>query len=67
MSGFVLRDLTSKLILQNIDNVQTILDHSIVDKNRISLIKGAGVEIGKFQPSLIPKGPYGYSACTNAG
>ena len=54
---FVLRDSTSKLILQNIDNVQTILDHSIVDKNRISLINGAGVEIGKFQPSLIPKGP----------
>jgi len=54
---FVLRDPTSKLILQNIDNVQTILDLSIVDKNRITLIKGAGVEIGKFQPSLIPKGP----------
>ena len=54
---FVLRDPTSKLILQNIDNVQTIVDLSIVDKNRIALIKGAGVEIGKFQPSLIPKGP----------
>ena len=52
---FVLRDPTSKLILQNTDNVQTILDLSIVDKNRITLIKGAGVEIGKFQPSQIPK------------
>ena len=54
---FVLRDPASKLILQNADNVQTIVDLSIVDKNRITLIKGAGVEIRKFQPSLIPKGP----------
>ena len=54
---FVLRAQTSELILQNIDNVQFIVDLSIVDENRISLIKGAGVEIGKFQPSLIPKGP----------
>ena len=53
---FVLRDSTSKLILQNIDNVQTIVDLGIVDKNRITLIKGAGVEIRKFQPSLIPEG-----------
>lgn len=54
---FVLWDPTSKLILQNTDNVQTIVNSRIVDKNRITLIKGAGVEIGKFQPSLIPKGP----------
>lgn len=54
---FVLWDPTSKLILQNTDNVQTIVKSRIVDKNRITLIKGAGVEIGKFQPSLIPKGP----------
>ncbi len=53
---FVLGDSTSTLILQNVDNVQTILGLGIVNKDRISLLKGAGVEIDKFQPSQIPNG-----------
>ena len=53
---FVLAGPKCTLILQNIDNVEAIVSLSIVDEKRIKLIKGAGVEIEKFQPSQIPNG-----------
>ena len=53
---FVLEGSKSILILQNKDDVKSIEGFGIVDKSRIKLIKGAGVEIEKFKPSPSPKG-----------
>lgn len=43
-----------RLILQNNDNVNTIENLNIINKNYIRLIRGAGVETKKFLPSKIP-------------
>jgi glycosyltransferase involved in cell wall biosynthesis len=44
----------TRLILQNKDNIKTIEEINIINKNYIRLIKGAGVETKKFLPSQIP-------------
>ena len=46
----------TRLILQNIDNINTIKNIGIVDHRNIRLIRGAGVETDKFLPSEIPIG-----------
>ena len=53
---FVLNDAKTRLILQNNDNVKTVVNLNIVKKKYIRLVKGAGVEIEKFCPTPIPSG-----------
>lgn len=46
----------TRIILQNKDNIKTIINMNLIDMKNIRLIKGAGVEIEKFIPTPIPKG-----------
>jgi len=43
------------LILQNIDDIEVISSLGVRDKKKINLVRGAGVELEKFQVSPIPK------------
>ncbi len=46
----------TRLILQNLDNVNTIQSINVINSKYIRLVKGAGVETEKFLPSKIPSG-----------
>ena len=52
---FALADERTRLILQNINNINIIQKNKIINKAKIRLIKGAGVEIEKFIPSKLTK------------
>ena len=53
---WVLKNPKSKLILQNKDNIKNFEDHQIVSPQNTIMIRGSGVEIDKFIPSILPKG-----------
>lgn len=46
----------SHVILQNEDDLQLLTSTSLVDKERVSLIRGSGVDISLFQPVAEPDG-----------
>lgn len=46
----VLNNRYSHVILQNEDDLQLLTSKSLVDKERVSLIRGSGVDISLFQP-----------------
>lgn len=52
----VLNNRYSHVILQNEDDLQLLTSKSLVDKERISLIRGSGVDISLFQPVAEPDG-----------
>lgn len=52
----LLKGNKTTLILQNPEDQNTILKQNIISKNRIRLIRGAGVDISKFYLSPILKG-----------
>lgn len=41
----------SKLILQNSDDVEDFVDRGILNRNKVALIRGSGVDTDKFSPS----------------
>ena len=51
---FALVGEKTRLILQNIDNINSIKKINIINENYIRLVKGSGVEINKYLPSKIP-------------
>ncbi|MDA8881813.1 glycosyltransferase family 4 protein [Alphaproteobacteria bacterium] len=53
---WVLQNPKSRLILQNKDNIKNFEDHRIILPQNTILIRGSGVEIDKFIPSVLPKG-----------
>ena len=53
---FSLHGRSTILVLQNMDNIQTITNLNIMSETRIRLVRGAGVEIEKFRPSPLPAG-----------
>lgn len=46
----------SVLILQNPDDVTMLVSGGVVDPSRVRLIRGSGVDIGKFHPIPLPQG-----------
>lgn len=50
---FALVGKKTRLILQNIDNINSIKKINIINENYIRLVKGSGVEIKKYLPSKI--------------
>lgn len=53
---FALIGKKTRLIMQNNDNINTIIRFKIIRKDHVRLIRGAGVEIEKFLPHSIPNG-----------
>ena len=53
---FSLYARASTLILQNKENIRIINNLNIISNSNIRLVRGAGVEIEKFQPSALPGG-----------
>ena len=48
---FILRSNNSYLILQNSDDAQMLIENNIVDRARVSIIRGSGVDIQVFKPN----------------
>jgi glycosyltransferase involved in cell wall biosynthesis len=46
----------SRLIVQNRDDVSTLVDRRIIDPGRVALIRGSGVDISRFTPFPEPDG-----------
>ncbi|MEQ8426901.1 MAG: glycosyltransferase family 4 protein [Gammaproteobacteria bacterium] len=53
---WVLNNRYSHVILQNEDDLQLLTSKSLVDKERVSLIRGSGVDVSLFQPVAEPDG-----------
>lgn len=54
--GFILGRNGSRLILQNPDDRNLLVSNGIVKEDKISLIKGAGVNLNLFKPTIEPDG-----------
>ena len=52
----VLNPRRSRVIIENLDDYETLLESGMVRKQDLFLIKGAGVDIIKFHPSSEPAG-----------
>lgn len=52
---FALRSSDKSLILQNVDDIEVLSSLGIRKRENIDLIRGAGVELEKFQVSPIPR------------
>jgi glycosyltransferase involved in cell wall biosynthesis len=52
MLGAALRGARSRLIVQNPDDGEQFVQHKLVDKGRVHLIRGSGVNTGHFTPKL---------------
>jgi len=46
----------SRLIVQNPDDVSTLVGRGVIDAGRVALIRGSGVDIGRFTPVPEPDG-----------
>lgn len=47
---FLLNRGSSRLILQNPDDAEMLVQHGVADENKITIIKGAGVDVSVFVP-----------------
>ncbi|MGH7495579.1 MAG: glycosyltransferase family 4 protein [bacterium] len=53
---FVLNRGHSRLILQNADDVRLFVQHKLIAANRVSMIRGSGVDVRHFQVLAEPEG-----------
>ncbi len=56
MSRFIFNGRSTKLILQNDDDVRIIAGRGAVDPSKIVLIRGAGVDLIRYKPKAMPSG-----------
>jgi glycosyltransferase involved in cell wall biosynthesis len=47
----------SQVIVQNPDDQRALLDLGVIDPARLAVVNGSGVDITKFEASLLPAGP----------
>jgi glycosyltransferase involved in cell wall biosynthesis len=47
----------SRLIVQNPDDVEALTQRHIIDRERVTLIRGSGVDTQQFSPTMAQKGP----------
>jgi glycosyltransferase involved in cell wall biosynthesis len=49
MAGFAFRHPNSRVIVQNQDDYQTVIDKGLAQSNRVTLIPGSGVDLSLFE------------------
>jgi glycosyltransferase involved in cell wall biosynthesis len=47
----------SRLIVQNPDDIEALTQRHIIDRERVTLIRGSGIDTQQFSPTMAQKGP----------